>query len=1037
MATNNKNYVKAELKTAYNKYKTFIYYDSSELFQRAKIAEFEANIDKKLDDLAKKIIRYDDTQNAEEVFGEIKMHYLPKSFVEENGSDANFITNQRVEDLYNLDKVIVMADVSVEWHLITVLWIMRYGYLLDGMLSDDCRGNRLLVDKDTKELNMGGSLFKPYFNQYQQWRDDAVEMAQQRLLKGKNMAFVNIDIKDFFYSAAIDFDKIKEDIETELEKHDPEKVKVFGECNLHKLFEFLHVCYSDKLKVREYPFEYSDSYAGKHILPIGLSSSYILANHYLIDFDKRMRNLIPHVYYGRYVDDILVVIESPDFNYHNKEKCGQIKIDTEQLSTADKFVYERFNQVLDLIERPEHINDTEKDFCFKLKCYDNCYIQPAKTLVYYFDKNESTAVIDKLKHDLNVRASEFRDFPEEGEDLSAFDDSAYHLIFDDSDGKIRTLKDYKENRLGISVFLAKRIFAALRRTTKTDKNECKRVVRLFRGVTGLMCFRMWEKVFTFLVVNEQEELFSEFLQHTYNQINKIEINKKKELEINTSLMLYLKIAVDMALSLNNNFKIKDIGIDKRGGEIDLDSKIDFRSSYMVRHHYTVHPLATLTKNVMSLADLTDIDMLQLNGNAEIIEPDEDNAYKIPRRVKFWECCIAQVNEAIMEDSYKIGAIDGAEMLDASFEKYKAINKLYFSYNDTHKKTNNEFYSTTKSKVNEYCNVELCEFKIGNGRWYKNDETDRDNRPKIAIANTQVDGKHILAGIRGETIVDTTRYNTLAKILKEARETKSDVLIMPECSVPVTLLSSLAKYSAENGIMIVTGLEHWNVNGVVFNFIVTIAPVTVGNTKDAVVMYRLKNHYSPDEEVQIEGYGFNVPTRKPSRYFIINWKGIYSTSFYCFELANAQHRSLLRGKVDLIIISEFNRDIPYYDNIVGATSRDLHCYVAQVNTSQYGDSRLTQPTVSATKDILKLKGGLNDTILTERININALREFQLKSYELSVSDKDKSFKPLPPDWNRELVIRRKMGKFVLGEPEKKSIVDIFDSSYLLYDDKLPF
>src|SRR5687768_17917592 len=41
--------------------------------------------------------------------------------------------------------------------------------------------------------------------------------------------------------------------------------------------------------------------------------------------------------------------------------------------------------------------------------------------------------------------------------------------------------------------------------------------------------------------------------------------------------------------------------------------------------------------------------------------------------------------------------------------------------------------------------------------------------------------------------------------------------------------------------------------------------------------------------------------------IINWRNIYFTSYYCFELANALHRSLFKGKIDLLIGVEWNRE----------------------------------------------------------------------------------------------------------------------------------
>ncbi|MBK9334032.1 MAG: hypothetical protein IPM96_16910 [Ignavibacteria bacterium] len=131
-------------------------------------------------------------------------------------------------------------------------------------------------------------------------------------------------------------------------------------------------------------------------------------------------------------------------------------------------------------------------------------------MLYYFDNNESTAVIDKLKQELNERASEFRDFPEESDGEKSFDEQAYHLIFENSEGKIRTLKDYKENRYGLSVFLANRIFAALRRSKKVNKSETEKLLKLFKGLNNLEHFRLWEKVFTFFLVNENPDGFVSF-----------------------------------------------------------------------------------------------------------------------------------------------------------------------------------------------------------------------------------------------------------------------------------------------------------------------------------------------------------------------------------------------------------------------------------------------------------------------------------------------------------------------------------------------
>ena len=212
----------------------------------------------------------------------------------------------------------------------------------------------------------------------------------------------------------------------------------------------------------------------------------------------------------------------------------------------------------------------------------------------------------------------------------------------------------------------------------------------------------------------------------------------------------------------------------------------------------------------------------------------------------------------------------------------------------------------------------------------------------------------------------------------------------------------------------TGLEHITKDSTSFNFVVSVLPFTVNGINDATVLFRLKNHYSHGEEHLIRGNHLNVPTPEKYKYDLVNWRNVYFSTFYCFELANVEHRSLMKGKVDLLIGVEWNKDTNYFSNIVESTSRDLHCYIAQVNTSQYGDTRLTQPTDSARRDLLKLKGGINDAILVSQIDIPKLREFQRQKYTLTKGRSE--FKPLPPDFKVKFVLRRIRNENVL--PKRK-------------------
>jgi hypothetical protein len=433
-------------------------------------------------------------------------------------------------------------------------------------------------------------------------------------------------------------------------------------------------------------------------------------------------------------------------------------------------------------------------------------------------------------------------------------------------------------------------------------------------------------------------------------------------------------------------------------------------------------------NYTNLSKKGKINLVDRNIHIEAFKINTDLLKFSPRPIKFWECCIASAFQSfnkfsespliINDNGYvetnllydiKESEIEYIynEEKDIDEEKEVIINKnylevaydLYIYGNFNHiadykidEDLEKSLFTLKTIKENE--NFILNEFRVN--------ANPSVNEPKISFANTEILEKNILSSILGKPNLSSDRYNKLSKILKKSREENTDVLLFPECFIPFNLLSTLSRYSVDNGILVVSGLEHLTINKTSFNYVVSIIPFELNGIKDSTVILRLKNNYSPNEEHSINKYHLKVPKPSPNRYEIINWRNMYFSVCYCFEMANITHREALKGKIDLLIGIEWNKDTPYFSNIVESSSRDLHCYVAQVNTSNYGDTRLTQPKETAIKDILRLKGGTNDTILVGEIFIKKLRDFQRIKSSINTS---KEYKPLPPDFSLDEVMKR--------------------------------
>ena len=872
-------FTKEDIKNAYIKLKSYIYYDNTDLLLRRQLVEFETSIGKdflfknpssnyniggdiftykikftleeKFERIAHELNSYH--KNSEffnSLLKNINIDFYPKK-IKSQKEEINFITNVRIKKKYEIERVTPFINAPIELHIVSVLWVINYGVALDANLKNECLGNRLLLNKDKTKIVQGSGLFKPYFNQYQKWRDDAVEIAENLIKKGKNVAFINLDIKDYFTSVRINRTEIY---------NGRENGGLNEDYNLQEIFLGIHDIYTKLLankfqSPKNFYFELigSNEILQKIILPIGLVSSYVLANSYLKKFDDRIADFIKPAYYGRYVDDMLFVISDPKPGAKINESTESLKFDISRFkelnpTKIEKFVLETFDPIIGLIK--SSISDKKNENIFILCGFESLCCQSEKSLVHYFDSNESHLVIDKLKQELDERTSEFRDFPEEDESNLSFKSRAYHLYYDGTEGKIRTLKDYKENRFGLTVFLSNKIFSALRHENHLTDEESDQIVNYFKGETCLTFYRLWERILTLLLVNQKPRHYVEFFLHCFDEIEKIEhnnqISKVQESDIKNTLVNYLDASHELSLSLNLDFLIKTKKV-ARNFDFKLNhlkssnwsflfgrfepTKTDshwvkrFRVSNMMRHHYVIHPLLTYSSaskkgNLKNLTSIN-IDFRTYSLDKTLIEES-------PRRVKFWECCMSVAFESIglhsnkreLEINNKVETdIFGIKLnkkskteefyLDDAFNRYKTINQNHISlYELDDDGFRDNFYKRRNIPKKNTPIVNAQEIIVGgNGR---------DSKIfKIAFANTKVEECNIIASMRGTPNLSSLRYDKLAKIVKKVRLDKSDVLLFPEFFIPINLLSSLVKYSERNQVLTITGLEHVKIKNTVF------------------------------------------------------------------------------------------------------------------------------------------------------------------------------------------------------------------------------
>ncbi|MBX3160525.1 MAG: hypothetical protein KF773_31460 [Deltaproteobacteria bacterium] len=243
-----------------------------------------------------------------------------------------------------------------------------------------------------------------------------------------------------------------------------------------------------------------------------------------------------------------------------------------------------------------------------------------------------------------------------------------------------------------------------------------------------------------------------------------------------------------------------------------------------------------------------------------------------------------------------------------------------------------------------------------------------------------------------------RYQRIGRIVDEAIRSRPrpDYLLLPELSLPRRWIRTISERLQEARIDLIAGLEYIGDRRVHSSALLVLRDGRLGYPS-TVQMIQDKSRPAPGEEEELlRLFGktwseFPSPDDLPRRVYAHN--GFCFGVLICSELQNISHRQWFQGKVDALIVLSWNRDLETFSALVESASLDVHAYVALTNNRKYGDSRIRAPAKEAyQRDICRLRGGENDHVVVSELNIVSLREFQSRARPWA-RDND-PFKPVP-------------------------------------------
>lgn len=1001
-------------KISYKKLKSSLYYDKTQTILRDKLVSFEAeqkNIDNYLEELTDTFL---DDEAREELFAEIlasiSYYAFPKSLASEKSDMIKNYSKKSIEITDNQ----YFIDMEIRGHILGVLWLLLIGYRVDKNMYAHSYGNRIrkkMYNEFSEEPTYSPYLFEPYFQQYEGWRDTAMNEAMEHLHIGQDVVVLTLDFKRFYYSVDITkalFDGIYAE-EIEGKEDDCDELKA-----LHELMFRIIECYSQRFI----------EFEKRNILPIGFLPSNVLANYALRNFDKAILDGWNPIYFGRYVDDVIIVdkiesnsdlfkksqaneLEAQDIIHYFLEQCSGWK-GLNGIKCKNSSKYSLLHQ-----EKTDDENGTDKEANFKYvlnRLYnpvenDNSQIiiQNDKVKIFYFKSGESDALLTCFKENIAKNKSEFRHMPED-EAIFQKDDYSkiYDLQNDETINKFRGITGISIDKYELSKLLGKhlRIGGLIHDVRETGFE--KQIFKILNPRVIIENYNVWEKIIEILVINESWSALKDIVNTIIDAIDVLDYRDDIILaEVKKTLQLYLYSVLSRSLALVWGTEVDEFIESLCKQYVSRENQSQIIVNHLWKDHRKAYCKTRMVdKSVMPIF----IDMLMMSKIYKT--KDTLNLCDFQQMILFskeiWDSNYVYYPYLVtMYDFSMISCIEQLNLLENNFSEFDSI----YSDQVNNYVTSNYLVPDNVSLIEKL--IQVNEFDDKNA-FLVQVNNDKKERLRLAIANVRLNHDNFERVVIDNPNRSYQRYKDLSKLINAAIDEKADMLIMPESYMPFEWLATVARTCARNNLAVITGVEHIKIGTKVFNLTATILPYEDLLNKSAFISFHLKNHYAPAEKQEINGYRLNEMNGE--HYELYRWHDCYFPVYCCYELTSITERAMFQSYADFLVAIEWNKDVNYYSNILESLSRDIHCYCVQVNSSDYGDSRITKPSKTEEKDIMRTKGGINSTILVDEIDIGKIREFQLKEYNLQAYDK--SFKPTPPGFEPEIVLKKIKGEELL-------------------------
>ncbi|MGF6222101.1 reverse transcriptase domain-containing protein [Pseudomonas sp. YL-218 TE3947] len=888
----------------------------------------------------------------------------------------------------------LMAKCSIDFHVLSALWMMEIGALFDKQLSANVYGSRLRRNRHDKINTWALGSFKPYLRPFREWRDGGINAMSSALANKKKVLALTADVSSFYHELNPGF-MLDHAFHALAGIHLTET-----QAKLNRIFINALLAWAQQT-----PLEKG--------LPVGLPASAVVANAALLKLDQFIERQVVPLYYGRYVDDILLVMEN-----------------TSDIKTTEQF----WDWVFNRDGGRDLLKNDNRSILFKPDYLDGCRIafENAKNKLFILAGSPGLALVNAISEQINQRASEWRSLPDLPDSPSSVATDllkATNLGGEQADN-LRKTDALTLHRAGFALSL--RDYEAFERDLLPEDWQAHRhaffsavIEHLLTPIKFFELAQYLPRVVRMAVACEDFEHLGRIIKALDTLVAKVTrscelvikgLDDKKALPLDCHTRWWSALLEALSENIVSAFppRLSNSGkVAWKAFEYEIKNGLLGAHRITLALGYWMSSASELQKTQSRLFS-RDLAHIPLRFTGLPIEMVSQRG--IPLR--------KNLTTAAMDGLLPDEMLDGINIL-TGWLKFKRgtpaglvfatrpfnLNELYLVAPAPFVASNRKILGTVVKALRGF---DLTEHKMPH----------IDKKQVLHIPNGEPKSKQTIAVTSWETKDESftaaimrlpdpdghRRYQRINRLINEviSRPDGAGYLILPEVALPPQWFMRIADKLKRRGISLITGVEYLHAPKKRVRHQVWASLTHDGLGFPSLMLYRQDKQrpafHEEQELFRLAGlYMQPAQEQQWQKPPVIQHGDFRFAIMICSELTNIRYRADLRGQVDALFVPEWNPDTDTFNALVESAALDIHAYIIQCNNRRYGDSRIRAPYKDRWKrDILRVKGGNHDYCITGEIDVTALRQFQ-SSHRSPTS----GFKPVPDGFNEDMAFDRKI------------------------------